>query len=252
MDEKKILSLHSEAKKIRESYGRWKRMTGNPSADKYEFGFKDDDRFDSAGPHKVRLITKIGYFGNSGCSTVLDVANREQFWKLFDEYCNAHIQDILGYIADGFDKMVEDNIVVLSREKDRIASVIAQATPVKINPKYKDVKFPEIGKEYKVYDNGVQSDSRTYHVRPYQITNLSASPIYTVLAREIVADKDFYMLPDELTGAEMDTVPIVYASVIEPYMPNTVAFVVDKDGGWFGIGSEYDGQLILEDDGHEA
>lgn len=70
--------------------------TKDSSCDKKGFGFNQDNRFAACDPLKLSVDSWKGYYGNSGCSTILSVdagifnghllkVLRRQFWQLLQE-----------------------------------------------------------------------------------------------------------------------------------------------------------------------
>lgn len=84
----KIKALKAEAAKFggfhahfAEKYGR------DTSCDKKGYGFNQDDRF-AAFKMTVSFDSHAGYYGNSSCSTVLSVHNKDIVQKAFIEALN--------------------------------------------------------------------------------------------------------------------------------------------------------------------
>lgn len=87
----------------------------NGNMDKVATGFNCDDRFSMCGKHTLTYDTKIGYFGNSGCTS--QIAFRENTWKLlwrsFDAYLNEHQDEILMGVAKKMEKEMAKEITVV-------------------------------------------------------------------------------------------------------------------------------------------
>lgn len=103
--------------------------------------------------------------------------------------------------------------------------------------------YPEIGKVYNVFDNGVISDTRRFQVVVNDISTIEESPFMTLLYDEM----KYNGLYKSFTNAT-DT-PVVYATSLENKYMRAIhlAYVPCIDNNWFGIGSNWDG--ILDVDG---
>ena len=92
--------------------------------DKCHAEFNRDDRFSMAGKHTIFYSSNYGYYGNSNCSTQIELPQscRELFWKCFDRYLNEHQDEILLAICKKMKAaLAEDNAVV----KEKIEELTA-------------------------------------------------------------------------------------------------------------------------------
>lgn len=133
MEVKNVLNMANEANNIKNAYAKWKEITKKPDCDKYHFEFNRDDRFLCCGKHIMFLSNNVGYFGSNGCheSFKLDSAYKEKFWKCFDAYCNEHIEDILRWIARGFEQEASDNLGELKKEIENLNEVVKKLEEIK-------------------------------------------------------------------------------------------------------------------------
>lgn len=93
----------------------------NADMDKVATGFNCDDRFSMCGKHTLTYDTKIGFFGNSGCTTQISFNEDtyKLFWRNFDAYLNEHQDQILMEVAKKMEKeMAKEIAVVEERIKD--------------------------------------------------------------------------------------------------------------------------------------
>ena len=92
--------------------------------DKCHAEFNRDNRFSMAGAHTVFYSSNIGYYGNSNCSSQIELPQscRELFWKCFDRYLNEHQDEILLAICKKMKvALAEDNEVVKQKIEELTA-----------------------------------------------------------------------------------------------------------------------------------
>lgn len=95
--------------------------------DKYGRGFnKARDNFSAAGQHFLTYSSWKGYYGDSGCTTILSLNQREIFWNCFDKYINEHQDEILNGIADIMEKELQSSIDVIVQERDLLTKMIEE------------------------------------------------------------------------------------------------------------------------------
>ena len=94
----KKLSDMNNLKKAVESY---QRAVENTDTDKYGFGFNKDSRF-CAVKIELSLDTWTGQYGNSSCSTILDMNNRQisEFRKNFVAVLNNNINRLMQEVIE--------------------------------------------------------------------------------------------------------------------------------------------------------
>lgn len=112
-----------------------------------------------------------------------------------------------------------------------------------------DVIFPEIGKTYDVYDDGKVRESRRFQVIPYAIEKLEANPVADLIA-DYIENDDFYYLGDGKLG-NIYKLDVVYCKLVEGDTERIgvekLAFMLDKNFDWFGIGSfSWEGLLDID------
>lgn len=131
-----VLNMVNEANNIKNAYAKWKEITRKPDCDKYHFEFNHDDRFSCCGKHTIFLSNNIGYFGSSAsdCTKVfkLNSVYTDKFWKCFDAYCNAHIEEILQWIARGFEQEAADNLGKLKKEIENLNEAVKKLEEIKM------------------------------------------------------------------------------------------------------------------------
>ena len=108
------------------SSGGAKRIP-NGNMDKVATGFNRDDRFAMCGKHTLTYDTKIGYSGDSGCTTQISLhGNTDKlFWRNFDAYLNEHQDEILMGVAKKMEKEMAREIAVV---EERIKTLNAFMT----------------------------------------------------------------------------------------------------------------------------
>jgi hypothetical protein len=90
--------FYQEMERFESSLKKYKEDIKDSNCDKHNLRFTDDNRF-SCASLKINLECYKGYYGNSSCSTALAVP-QDVFKKLFLEYLNENIDDILQNIID--------------------------------------------------------------------------------------------------------------------------------------------------------
>jgi len=90
----KIKRIIETSRKLREKLDGWNNIISENSCDKYGLGFNKDSRFSST---KISLSVDswVGYYGNSGCSTYLQIQDQESFKKAFISVLNDKFRMLL-------------------------------------------------------------------------------------------------------------------------------------------------------------
>lgn len=122
---KGLLQMAKELRKV--SAGECDRyLKEHTSADKHGFGFNLNERFNSMTAHNVSYDSWIGYYGSSSCTTWLHFNDPVRFWKYFDTWLNQHQYEVLGGIAELFEKEAKSKIETLRNERDSLSELLAQ------------------------------------------------------------------------------------------------------------------------------
>ena len=95
-------------------------------ADKHGFGFNLNNRFNSTSAHTITYDSWLGYYGISSSSTWLHFNDSVRFWKYFDAWINQHQKEVLGGMADLFEKEAKAKTEGLRKERDSLSEMIAQ------------------------------------------------------------------------------------------------------------------------------
>ena len=92
-------------KSIRNGLSTWQKASSDSRADKKGFGFNSDSRFPSFTIEKLRFDTWLGYYGNSSCSTWLNICDSVLFTQAFTAVLNRDALKLLADIADYLEKI---------------------------------------------------------------------------------------------------------------------------------------------------
>lgn len=105
------------------------------------------------------------------------------------------------------------------------------------------IKYPELNKEYKVFDDGKINLGRMFEVIPFKIDIIGNSPFFNYIRIDLINHSGLYFIP-----VELEKLPIVYAKVKESDKigQKYLAYTLTKQFEWFGIGSDWDGLLDLD------
>ena len=120
-----LLRMAKELRKV--STGECdKFLKEHSSVDKHGFGFNLYERFNSTTEHTLRYDSWLGYYGNSSCSTWLHFNDSVRFWKFFEIWINQHQKEVLGGMAELFEKEAKAKTEELIKERDGLSEMIAQ------------------------------------------------------------------------------------------------------------------------------
>ena len=84
---------------IKNGVKRYREVIKDSRCDKHKMGFNMDDRFSSA-KINISVDSYTGYYGNSGCTTFLDIHDEDLFKKHFVHELNSRFDDIMNSVAD--------------------------------------------------------------------------------------------------------------------------------------------------------
>ena len=112
MDKEKVLQLQRSANALKTFLSNWADYVRDDRCDKKNWGFNIDSRFSSFSV-KVSFDNYHGYYGNSGCSTFLQVLDSEILQRAFLETINSMKFDIIKTMI----KLIENTA---DTERDRI------------------------------------------------------------------------------------------------------------------------------------
>ena len=87
------------AEKIKNTLEEYYKKTNKSTCDKYGCGFNLDSRY-SAIKFELSLDSWTGYYGNSSCSSQVEIGDRTIFLKYFIETLNRNIDNLLLETAD--------------------------------------------------------------------------------------------------------------------------------------------------------
>ena len=117
-----IKSLSQEAQEMRVYFDKcpyglkeYLKMYPKSSVDKYENKFNGDDRF-SAIDMKIFFSSHSGTIGDSGCSRILCIENKDVFQEAFVEYLNTHRKEIFAYIAQCYENKIKESVKTIDDE----------------------------------------------------------------------------------------------------------------------------------------
>lgn len=121
----KIKKLKENVNQIRsffnEKLPRWDENRGR--YDKVGYGFNQDDRFNACAPISIAFTSKMGVYGDSGCSTQVDL-DKDIFNQHFLTYLNKNKKEIMLAIADQIEeearKLKDKAQLELNAELDKI------------------------------------------------------------------------------------------------------------------------------------
>jgi hypothetical protein len=125
----KYLQLERTIRQLRNATIRYAESVKPSNCDKKGIGFNRDSRF-SVFKIGVSFDSWCGYYGNSGCSTVIDFDDTAAVESAFIDYLNNHWQEIFNEMADGIEKTSEASkqkyIEELTAELSRLTNKEAQ------------------------------------------------------------------------------------------------------------------------------
>jgi hypothetical protein len=103
MNSDDYLRLERTVSQLRTASQNYAKTVKPTECDKKGVGFNKDNRF-SAFSLKVSFDSWHGYYGDSGCSTVISFSDCEAVKSAFVAYLNGHMWDILKEMADTVEK----------------------------------------------------------------------------------------------------------------------------------------------------
>lgn len=100
MSDPKYKDTENTIKSIRQSIDEWYKHLANAGCDKHGIGVNLDKRF-SAASLTISIDSWAGYFGDSGCSSVLRVGSKPEIFKnAFGRVLTSHLIKLLKETAD--------------------------------------------------------------------------------------------------------------------------------------------------------
>lgn len=104
---KEIGILMRNAKAIEEATKTYQKCKQDSSCDKHNFNFNKDERFSACTGFTLRVDSWKGYYGNSGCSSILSVDHevfnkhllkvlREDFWPILNKVQESILDEARG------------------------------------------------------------------------------------------------------------------------------------------------------------
>ncbi len=121
------LKLEQTIGQLRHAVDIFAEATSDENCDKKGVGFNKDSRF-SAFKTTVTFDSWRGYYGNSGCSTVIHFADVKAVEDAFDKYLNLHWSEIFRTMADMLEKEAQETkakyIAELEAELARVKSTV--------------------------------------------------------------------------------------------------------------------------------
>lgn len=125
----KYLELERTIGQLRNATAHYVESVKASNCDKNGIGFNRDNRF-AAFKLTVSFDSWRGYYGDSGCSTVICFRDEVAVKDAFVNYLNNHWQEIFNEMADGIEKTSEASkqkyIEELTAELSRLTNKEAQ------------------------------------------------------------------------------------------------------------------------------